>query len=760
MSMRLVPSLLLAVLVLGGLTPTASAPALAQDTATEPTTTHPPVDPTEEKVASRLRTVAPADSEGPPQPWRRGGWVRVSARVDRLDATARARLRDAGLGIERDHPRYGLVEGWIAEPRLAELAAVDGVRAINPVDRGQTLVGRVTSEGDAAAQAEEVRALEGVEGRGVRVGVISDGIDGLAASRASGDLAAVTVPAGCEAGNGSEGRAMLEIVHDLAPGAQLMFASGIDSSLAFIGAVECLTAAGANVIVDDLGFFGEPYFEDGPIAQAVRAAVAAGVSYHTAAGNSARAHWQGVFQPVRNSSNGRVFNNFATGGGTDLVNEVTVDPGGSLLCVLQWDNAFGHAGDDYDLVVVDPTGRVVPAASSRTRQRGGGDPIEVVTTGSNIGGLAIERKHGAARTLELFCLRDVLAMEHVTPSSSIVGHAAVTEAVTVAAIDVADPGLDAVESFSSQGPVILAFPQRETRAKPDVAGFDGVSTAVPGFAPFFGTSAAAPHVAAVAALLLERNPFLTPAEIRGTLTGSAVDIGAPGFDTVAGAGRIDALAAVRATAPPECAADADCADADLCTTERCTRGRCVSVPVACDDGDPCNGTEVCDPSTGGCLGGTPPPDGTPCPDGTVCNGDEVCQGGACRAGVPLVCADGDSCTVDQCAADTGCQFVPLAGIDSVECVLARGLPECPGVALPRAVERRFLRARRLVARGQTRTSTGRQRRLVARAAQALQRAAAVARASRQLPPECASAITSALGDARSRARAVARALRR
>src|SRR5262245_66191234 len=111
----------------------------------------------------------------------------------------------------------------------------------------------------------------------------------------------------------------------------------------------------------------------------------------------------------------------------------------------------------------------------------------------------------------------------MTAASSIFGHAAVTEAVTVAAIDADDPGLDTVERFSSQGPVRLAFPP-ETRAKPDLAGFDGVNTSVPGFAPFFGTSAAAPHVAAIAALLLERNPFITPATIRSVLNATAVDL--------------------------------------------------------------------------------------------------------------------------------------------------------------------------------------------------------------------------------------------
>jgi subtilisin family serine protease len=716
------------------------------------------LDSADQKLDSRLRGVrglraGGALRAGPRKApsWRRGGNVRVIVRLDALDDTARAALGDAGLTIERESPQRALVEGWVPAGELRVLAALDGVRAVRPADRGQT---RITSGGDAASRANLARATFGVTGRGVRVGVISDGIDGLENSRAAGELPAdQPVPAGCSAGGGSEGTAMLEIVHDLAPDATLLFASGVDSPMAFVAAVQCLTNAGADVIVDDLGFFGEPYFEDGDLAQAVRAAVAAGVSYHTAAGNSALLHYEAPFRASPQSN----FHNFSTGSGVDNTNGVSIPPGGSLLCVLQWDDPFGHAGDDYDLLLVDQNRNVI--AASDNVQNGDDDPLEIVVARNDsatreVGALVIERSRGATRTLDLFCVRDVDAMDYVTPGSSIFGHAAVSEAITVAAIDVGDPGLDTIERFSSQGPVQLAFPP-ETRPKPDIAGFDGVNTSVPGFAPFFGTSAAAPQVAAVAALMLQRSPALTPADIQATLRETAVDVGAPGFDDVAGAGRLDAFAAVGAV----CVSDTECDDGAVCTTDRCQAGRCVH--ASCDDGDPCNGVETCAPEAGGCVAGVPPPDGTPCPDATVCNGDETCVGGVCTAGTPPRCEDGDSCTENTCDPQAGCQFPALMGVASICCVLDRGLPDCGGTTLPRVIERRFARAQRLVDCGGT-VARGpqKQRARLRRAARALKRAQVAAdRARRRLPPECADSLATALGDARQRARAVVQALR-
>jgi len=688
--------------------------------------------------------------------WKRGDRVRVSVALDALDDDARAALGAAGFQIERESPQRPLVEGWTVAGNLGVLAALDGVRSVRPADRGFT---RVTSAGDIASRANLARGL-GVTGLGVRVGVISDGVDGAASSFSRGELpvdAGQLIPAGCSAGSGSEGTAMLEIVHDIAPDATLLFASGIDSPMAFVDAVACLRSAGANVIVDDLGFFGEPYFEDGDLAVAVRSAVGAGVSYHTAAGNSALLHYESEFRQSPQSK----FHNFGTGSTVDNTNAVSIPPGGSLLCVLQWDDPFGHADDDYDLMLVDQNRNVI--ATSDTVQNGRQDPIEIVVHSNNsasteLDGLVIERSRGSTRTVELFCVRDVQSMQYVTPASSIFGHAAVTEAVTVAAIDVDDPGLDTVERFSSQGPVRLTFPQ-ETRAKPDISGFDGVNTSVPGFAPFFGTSAAAPHVAAVAALMLQRNPFITPGTIRSVLTATAVDVGTPGFDDVAGAGRLDALAAVSAIPPPECPPDSACDDGDPCTTDRCEQGRCMHAAVSCDDGNPCNGLETCDSATGQCVAGTPAPDGTPCPDATVCNGDETCSGGTCVPGTPLVCDDGDTCTEDLCAPDAGCQFPALEGVQSVSCVLDRGLPSCPGVTLPASVQRRFARAQRLVARGESAPGRRKQRTLVRRAARVLKQAATSITRSRTLPSECVTSVAESLGAARDRARAVAQALR-
>jgi len=136
-----------------------------------------------------------------------------------------------------------------------------------------------------------------------------------------------------------------------------------------IDAVECLIDAGANVIVDDLGFFGEPYFEDGTVAAAVSAAVAAGVSYHSSAGNEAQVHVEEDFFPAA-GTNGQV-HDFAAGGG-DPFDGVVVPARGTLTCILQWNDPFGGATDDYDLAISDPGLNViadVPAACSDNLQR-------------------------------------------------------------------------------------------------------------------------------------------------------------------------------------------------------------------------------------------------------------------------------------------------------------------------------------------------------------------------------------------------------
>jgi len=510
--------------------------------------------PKQGKISSRLLhppTVGPSPLGlvAAPPPLAADGSLHVYLDCSPLGATELRKLQQAGVKIERIQMARGRVQARVEPSALETLAGFSWVHAIRSVDRAVTRAGSVTTEGDAASRANVLRA-QGVDGTGVVVGVISDGIDSLQAAQATNDLPAVQVPNDrrCQRGVGDEGTALLEIVHDVAPGAKLLF-SGPASSLDMIDSVQCLVDAGANVIVDDLGFFGEPYFEDGPVAAAVDAAVTAGVSYHSSAGNEAQEHVEEDFFPAA-GSNGQV-HDFAAGGG-DPFNGVVVPGGGTLTCILQWNDPFGAAADDYDLVLLDANLNVV--SESIDPQNGTQDPIEAVavvnqTNTDQLVNVLVQRFAGAPRRLELFCL-GAAAMEHGTAAGSIFGHAALSSVVAVGAVNVGDPGLDDVEAFSSHGPARVDFPTLEIRAKPDLVAFDGVAIsnaggfpACPPFCAFFGTSAAAPHSAGVAALLLDQDPTLTPAEVQAALTRGTVDIGAPGFDDASGFGRLDAAAA-------------------------------------------------------------------------------------------------------------------------------------------------------------------------------------------------------------------------
>jgi subtilisin family serine protease len=635
--------------------------------------------PAQQKVDSHLRRLAWPGPEAQmlapplvPPPWRQGTWLHVYVKLHTTAQDVLDALRAHGLAIERVSDTFGVVQGWIIPADIPGLADLDAVMAITPVLPGYHRTGAVNSQGDAASRANLVRA-QGYNGTGVIVGVISNGIDSLGSAQATGDLGSVAVPPGCQAGTGDEGTAMLEIVHDLAPGAPLMFASAGTGDLDFIGAVNCLRAAGAKIIVDDVGLFDEPYFEDGAVATTVRNTVLAGVSYATAAGNDAFSHLEQSFCPGPGG-----FHDFVCGTGT-TGNEVDVPPGTTLVCTLQWNDPFGGSANDYDLLAEDAIGGTLLAISDNL-QNGTQDPFEFIAWSNPLGVtvpvlVGIGLFQGQARLLDLYCFDNQAAVGFITvdtPSSSIFGHAAVPEVVTAAAIDVNSPGLATVEDFSSQGPVNIFFPAQETRSKPDIAGFDGVSTTLAHFSPFFGTSAAAPHVAAVAALLLSKNPFLTPVQVKTALMTGAVDIGAPGFDYVAGAGRLDALAAENAVAPP-CLSDAACTDGNPCNgIETCRSGACVAgTPLNCDDANPCT-ADACNPMVG--CQHTPAANGTACSDGNACTVGDTCQAGICAGGTAVNCDDGDACTTDTCDPVAGCQHTPVADPTTCSTLIPGGGP--------------------------------------------------------------------------------------
>ncbi|RZN33944.1 MAG: hypothetical protein EFT35_09960 [Methanophagales archaeon ANME-1-THS] len=443
-----------------------------------------------------------------------------------------------------------LAVAWVEVKKLESLASLSAVRTIRTVMPPLVRTGSVTTEGDTIHRTSEVRTIYAQRGAGVKVGIISDGVDHLADAQSSGDLPA-TVTVLSNAVGGDEGTAMLEIVHDMVPDAELYFHDRGNNILDFNTAIDDLVAAGCDIICDDIGWLLEPFFEDGIVASHVQSVLDGNdIIYVSSAGNAAHEHYQGDYYPIP----GTTQHNFSHGmdefQGYYLY--LYISAGSNVRIVLQWNDQFGSSGNDYNLYLYSyKIGNVV--AQSTATQNGDDDPLEWVSYTANAAtkgdfAIIVDNKNGlaATKTLEVYIYPDYGAAvytNNIVPSDSIFGHPAVPDAIAVGAIDASDPDNDEIEFFSSQGPVTITYPTPETRAKPDLCGVDGVTvTGAGGFpSPFYGTSASAPHIAAIAAQLWGTIPSATPSEIRSCLSSASVDLGVPGFDYVFGSGRADAF---------------------------------------------------------------------------------------------------------------------------------------------------------------------------------------------------------------------------
>ena len=217
--------------------------------------------------------------------------------------------------------------------------------------------------------------------------------------------------------------------------------------------------------------------------------------------------------------------------------------GATLSLVVQWDEPWGARTTDLDSFLVNANGGALATTSDDFVASGpedGGIPLNYVTwtnhTGSPVAvGLRILRASGTRSPLiKYMAIPSNFYMPGISEYPSAVGGAIAPDAasaegaVTVAAVPAGLAGRNLVEWFSSRGPVNHVFDQTGSRLatplvlnKPDVAGADAVTTGVPGFAPFAGTSAAAPHVAGVAALTWSANPSLSADQIASIITDPA-----------------------------------------------------------------------------------------------------------------------------------------------------------------------------------------------------------------------------------------------
>jgi hypothetical protein len=491
--------------------------------------------------------------------------VQVYIELERFDQDFVEALEMHGLNLEVVEPTLRLIQARIPLDRIEAVSQLPFVKFIRLPDYGYSnQQGAIGTQGDLVMRADIVRQQLGVTGAGIRVGVLSDGMRGLNQSLASGDLPAqgVTSRSFRADGNlnaGAEGTAMLEIIYDIAPGATLFFANA-STSVEFIQAVNWLTdeaggpnarrgtPGGVDILVEDVAFFNVgPYDGSSAVSQALSNAVVRGVAVYAAVGNYAQAHYQGLFT----DTDGDTLHEFDVSLGQPRVNNagetlnVTIRPGETIAIVLQWNDPFGASSNDYNLCVYSPPDNPTsPLFCSDAIQDGHEDPTEeldLVNFGSTPITLGIgfinDQGRAAPRIFDLFVLGGIMN-EFVVPDSSVPNVGDSLLAISVGAVDWQTP--DAIEGFSSRGPT------NDGRLKPELVAPDGVSvTGAGGFpSPFFGTSAAAPHAGALAALVLSGAPTLTPSALTVKLTGTALPLDVPVPNNSFGDRRADAFTAL------------------------------------------------------------------------------------------------------------------------------------------------------------------------------------------------------------------------
>ncbi|MBD2025146.1 S8 family serine peptidase [Leptolyngbya sp. FACHB-711] len=432
------------------------------------------------------------------------------------------------------------------------------------IGKAGNMVGRITSEGDRAMRSDVARRLFGLTGKGITIGIISDSFNvlgGAGRDVRGGDLPGKGNPFGLrqrvkvlrdDRVGIDEGRAMAQIVHDVAPGAKLLFHRSGITETEFAGAIRRLAQAGADVIVDDIGYSTALLLQDGIAAQAVDEVAGQGVLYFSAAGNDGNRSYESPFIPSSTFDfRGTTYtaHDFAAGAPApaepDLFQDIKISGFNPIGLLLNWDQPAGRISSDIELFLLDRP--LPPGQGSSILAQGVLPSLGLIDPAlqNNPGKLLVYQNQQsmpqtgylmlALRTSASLPFPSLMkwisvanggdsdtAYQYVNDQpnaaggSTVYGHPNAAGAIAVGsafyrrtpAFGVNPPLLDK-DSSRGGSPILLSpagdrLPASQARLKPEIVGPNGVSTTVFGFAPFFGTSAAAPHLAAVAALMLQR----------------------------------------------------------------------------------------------------------------------------------------------------------------------------------------------------------------------------------------------------------------
>jgi hypothetical protein len=640
MNMKLWPRFLIVALILALSAAPASAQAGAQ-------ATPPVVQKTQGKLTHRLAALAASaelrgagtaiqaralslPESGPGSLMRSGSQVLVNVHLNNLSPDSIQALTAAGARVTFVSPEYQTAVAYIDPTSLATVASLPnvvgleeeftpqtgnwGLAPANPASANAPAAscpqGINVSEGDVQLKANQARATYSLNGSGVKVGILSDSYNTApyvsttaADDILSGDLPGTANPCGAitkvnvlsdytipPTGNRSsdEGRGMLQIVHDIAPQAQLSFATAFDGLLIFADNIRKLrNMAGADIIADDVFYFKEPFFQEGPVNVAIADISQKGAIYFALAGNhnlivgghDISSYEAPAYRPTTCPSILRTevvdCHNFATTGAADAQESITLAAGGALNVDFQWAEPWYGVTTDLDIFLIDGGGSVVAWSNDVNTKASLQTPFELMYFQNQTGStatykLVIGRAAGTATPRLKYILLQgsggITAVEYNvstggdTVGPTLYGHSATSEGISVAAVPFDNSSVP--ETFTARGPSVWYFgpvtgttpaaPIGPTTVnQPDIAATDGGCTTFfggwsRGCYRFYGTSAATPHAAAVAALILQKSRTqhisMSRSLMKWALQSSAQTVSGGGPKSI-GSGLIDAKAA-------------------------------------------------------------------------------------------------------------------------------------------------------------------------------------------------------------------------
>lgn len=436
------------------------------------------------------------------------------------------------------------------------------------------MVGKLTTSGDIAIRANIARQLFGVDGSGIKIGIIANSfnaLSGLDADIRSGDLPGknnilgYNIPVNILADStnlyaNDEGRALGQIVHDIAPGAELFFHTifeneddVIATEEGFSKAVSSLVAQSVDIIIDD-SVLTSPLLQDGKAAKSIEDAIDKGVTFVSAAGNNGGISYESTFRARTEFELGGVklqAHDFDIGETIDIFQNINVSKEDTRIQpFLSWNEPTRKIESEYILFLVNtlelPNPGNIVAVSVPPNESALNAPISELLYTPKKGEelyLIVAKPANADQTDFFKWISGANGLDRSTDyeyidesanNRTVYGSSNTPNSITVGATNI--DNLTEIRSYSSRGgsPILLdsegnRLTEPILRNKPEVYAPDGVQTAFAAgspFAVFRGTSASAPHVAGLVALMLDRaDGKLTPEEIRSKVQETVLSIG-------------------------------------------------------------------------------------------------------------------------------------------------------------------------------------------------------------------------------------------